>query len=235
MKYRGRFALVAAFLTVTIVVTVAAADQDAGIVNSEESARSDCQIGNLNPPAPDPVLDFFQGQESYAYHVYPPAQCDCPEGGFALESISMILYREVGVLPVNFSAAVQVFDAVPSRDRTCYVPGELLYQSEPTTISIGQTGFQTITVPAPDSPVFLFDYNYFIGIEFLDAFQIGLAVDDDDQECTAYVFRDQTWIDLFGRDRLGGGKLIIFGDIVCGEDPVATEQTTWGTLKSLYR
>jgi len=35
--------------------------------------------------------------------------------------------------------------------------------------------------------------------------------------------------------KTGGGKSIVFGDIVCGALSVADEPQAWGKIKSLYR
>jgi hypothetical protein len=31
------------------------------------------------------------------------------------------------------------------------------------------------------------------------------------------------------------GNILMWGDVVCCEDPVATESRSWGAIKSLYR
>jgi hypothetical protein len=47
--------------------------------------------------------------------------------------------------------------------------------------------------------------------------------------------RGQGWEDLFGFDKTGGGKSIVFGDIVYATAVVPEETETWGSIKSLYR
>ena len=53
--------------------------------------QTDGQIGNLNDPVPPSVPGILVGDQVFAYLVVPAEQVSCPEGGFILQTVSMLI------------------------------------------------------------------------------------------------------------------------------------------------
>jgi len=198
-------------------------------------AQESCQIGNLNPPVGEPVPEIFQGEEAYAYHVYPPDQCACDEGGFALQTVSMLLYFTENQIPADLVVQGGLLGGVYDPSNDCWLPGETLQESQPTTVIVQEPGFFPVSVQVPIVDFYPFEGHYFLSMRYIGGAEALLAVDDQPMPCTEYINRGNGWQDLYDRDKSGGGKVIVFGDIVCGVPTVAGESQTWGAIKSLYR
>jgi hypothetical protein len=196
-------------------------------------ARTDCQVGNLNPAA-GLVTGFFQGNERYKYLIYPPDQCSCPVG-FLLESVSMMLHFEPWMVPITFDVVCDLGEAIEVAPG-CWEPGPIDYcVSSVTTFHITTAGYHTITVPMDGCDCAFMDHHYFIGLEFLTAFDANIVIDAFPQPCIVYNWRSPgPWEDLFTWFARSSGKGIIWGDIICCQPPVATEADSWGAIKSLY-
>ncbi len=229
MKTGRVFTLVPVILILGALFVYASGQESPG-------GRSDCQIGNLNPPVPPSVHGLFTGEEGFAYLVYPDSQCTCIEGGFQLESVSMMLEFEPWMLPVTFWVHGGLLEAVFEPADLCWVPGLELCVSAPIEITITTPGEHTITVPMLGvCDCYPMDDYYFLYIEFLDGFDANLLIDDQPLPCIVYNRKvGFDWIDMYWM-KTSGGKGIVFGDIICCEPPIGTEPSTWGAIKSLYR
>lgn len=224
--------LLAFLLFGTAVLAGQAPDQG---FNAEAVFFGDCQVGNLNPPVGPPAPGIFEGDEAYAYHIFPSEQCDCTEDGFILESITQYLFFEDPQIPATFLVQGALLKADFDPSNNCYRPGPLLYESPELAFTIVDNGPVAIQVPTPGAPVEILADHYFLVLRYQGGAQAELVVDDDPQPCTEYVNRGSGWQDLFGRDKSGGGKVIVYGDIVCSPTAVGATRTTWDSIKSLYQ
>ena len=224
--------VVAALLVTSPFFALAA---DAPGYDFETIFFSDCQVGNLNPPVEPPVPGIFMGDEQYAYHIFPADQCDCSEDGFILESITQYLFFDELQVPADLlvQGALLKADFDPSND--CWVPGPLLYEGPQETFTIVDPGSVVIQVPTPNAPALPLADHYYLVMRYLGGAEALLVVDDEPMPCTEFINRGSGWEDLYGQDKSGGGKVIVFGDIVCSPTSVPTDNPTWGGIKSLYK
>ncbi len=195
----------------------------------------DCQVGNLNPPVAPPAPDIFMGDETYAYHILPAEPCQGNENGFILESISQLLDFNIDQVPADLivqpALLVADFDSVSG----CWVPGAPLYDGPVQTFEIFDSGIFTVQTPTPDAPALLLADHYFLALRYSGNAMAQLVVDNDPQPCIEFINRGAGWEDLFGQKRSGGGKVIVFGDIVFAPASVGQTTTTWDGVKSLYK
>ncbi len=231
-KQRLFFILIASLL----LVVTAAQSGERGEVRFQvvPSARTDCQVGNLNNPVPPPVPDIFQGLQEYAYFIYPPDQCSCPDNGFMIENVNMWLHFDPNMIPVSFVVRGGLREAVWDPAADCYVPGDVICMSDETVYQIDDPGEYLITVETPQCPCVIFNERYFLVMEYLDAFPANLVIDDDPQPCIEYLYEGGVWQDMFGM-KAAGGKTIVWSDIVCCDPGTDSAPSTWGSIKSLYR
>ena len=103
------------------------------------------------------------------------------------------------------------------------------------TITIDTPGYHLVTAPVLGCPMQPFEDHYFLSLKYLGGAPAYLAIDDQPAACTEYIDRGDGWEDLFLFGKTGGGKSIIFGDIVCGALSVDAEPDAWGSIKSLFR
>lgn len=198
---------------------------------------ADCQVGNLNDPVEN-VPGIFLGNESYAYFIEPTATCGCNTPDFELLSVTQLLYFDEQQVPVTFTVEATLLGAVRGVDCT-FVPGPARCDPTPITYTIDQPGLFAVNVPTPGCGDFQLDKEYFLSLKYTGGGPASLAVDDEPAVCVEFIDYGEGWLDLstfkVGVDKTGGGKAIVFGDIVCKEDGVAIETTTWGAVKGLYR
>ncbi len=208
----------------------------AGLGNSSALAQNTFTIGNLNDPVGPPAADIFLGHETYAYHVFPPEQCSCSEDGFTPLTVSQLLYFDDSQIPATFQVEALLLAANFDTGSNCFVPGPVICNGPPTQFTITNQGSSQVTAPFAACPVQVFNEHYFLALKYTGDVPGFLLIDDQPQECTEYVERGNGWEDMFTFPaKTGGGKSIIFGDIVCGTLSVDTEVGTWGAIKSLYR
>ncbi len=207
-----------------------------GFGSGPAMAQSDCTIGNLNNPAGPPAEDIFQGHETYAYHVYPPDQCGCTEGGFTPLAVSQLLYFDNTQVPATFQVEAMLLAADYEAATDCFLPGPVICNGPSLQITVTDQGQIRITAPVDGCPLQVFNEHYFLALKYTGDAPGFLVIDDQPQACTEYVERGSGWEDMFTFPaKTGGGKSIIFGDIVCGTLSVDAEQGAWGAIKSLYR
>jgi hypothetical protein len=192
-------------------------------------------VGNPPNGGQPPIPELFFGEEEWAYLIFPPDQCDCPEEGFQLLRVSMQLAFNEGQLPVIFSALAFLREAIVDPETGCFVPGEAIYFSPPVSFTFDEPGIYDITVPTPDTECEVFNEHYFIGLRYIEPFLADLPIDDLPAECTAYVDRGDGWRDFFDLRKSSSGKPWIWGDIVCCDASIPVENETWTEIKGLYR
>ncbi|MCP4292985.1 MAG: hypothetical protein GY780_14260 [bacterium] len=221
------------FICLTMTTTALAA-VDSG-QNPNPFILGDCQVGNLNPPVGPPVPDLFFGEEAYAYHVKPIDQCTSTEDGFILESVTQMLHFNTDQIPAVLIVKAALYSAQFDTPSGCWMPGITLYESMEETFTIADNGILNIQVPIASGPAYLLNDHYFLVMSYQGGAMAQLVVDDEPMPCTEFVNRGNGWQDLNGRDKSGGGKVIIFGDIVFSPASVANTQSTWDGIKSLYK
>lgn len=241
MKYVRLVTIVA--LCLALMPTAAVADKASTLtrlsegetpqLNLETAVKTDCQVGNLNPIA-GYVPGFFTGQERYKYLIYPPDQCGCPDG-FLLENVNMMLHFDPWMVPVTFDVQADLGEAVWDPVEGCWVPGPDLCLSSIYSFTVTMPGDYIVTVPMDGCDCAHMDFHYFIGLNFLTAFEANLVIDGFPQQCITYNDKGLGWEDLFFWFMKSAGKVIVWGDVICCQPAVPAEPGTWGSVKSLYR
>ena len=203
--------------------------------NIETILLGDCRVGNLNPPSGELVPDIFMGDETYAYHIFPSTLCTSNLDGYILESISQLLDFNTDQIPAAFSVQPILLSANFDSGTDCWIPGPPLYEGPTQTFSINEPGIVPVQVFTTDVPAFVMSDHYFLAMRYTGGAQAQLVVDDDPQPCTEFINRGNGWEDLFGQKRSGGGKVIVFGDIIFSPASIGNTTTTWDGIKSLYK
>ncbi len=194
----------------------------------------DCVVGNTDF---DNILGYydtwFAGNETYAipFNVSDQA-CACTEGA-AVKSIHMLIALDE---LANLDVAVAVLDAVDSGNG-CMYPGAELAVSEVVNISgIAELSYVDIEIPI-DGPCATIDDALFVAVYFLndnDGQFFGLPISDNPVTCFNYSDWGSGYTDLVA-DIGFAGNILIWADLDCCGEPVATEATTLDSIKSLYR
>jgi hypothetical protein len=216
---------------VPVITSLLAAERPA----PDLSVETDFQVGNLNPVVPPSVAGLFTGNEKFAYLIFPPDQGTCNEGGIQLETVSMLLEFEPAQVPVTFSVRGGLLDAVWDPAMGGFVPGEEICLGLPEIYEIIEPGIYTITVAVPECSCVPWDDYYFLTLEYLDPFEALLPIDDLPEPGIVFNDKGTGWIDMFGMKRTAGGKIIVWGDVICCEPAVGNTTGTWSHVKSLYR
>jgi hypothetical protein len=190
------------------------------------------EIGNLNDPV-DSVPNILLGDQSLAYLVFPGEQVSCPDDGFRLDAVRIWLEFSEDQVPVCLSVSGGLLDAVPEGDG--FVPGDPIYLSEPRLIAINDPGLQVIEVFTDDvASCEILENAYFLALRFLGPAEASLGVDDEPAPGIEFIDSGQGYVDLNGFDRPSGGKIIIWGDIICCIT-TPTERSSWHQIKQLFR
>ncbi|PIV82183.1 hypothetical protein COW53_00215 [bacterium CG17_big_fil_post_rev_8_21_14_2_50_64_8] len=195
-----------------------------------------CTMGNLNPPAYY-IGDWIWGAESYKY-LFDAEQplCSTCNGGFKVETVHFYMQFGVEDVPVTFGCAVDFEETIWDEATQCFLPGPVICESPGYTVTIDQAGMYDIALPLPtDCACAYFGYKYALGMNILTAFDSypGAVTDATPVGCTSFNNYGAGWFDLL--DFGFPGELIMFGDIVCCENPVDDQNDTWGGVKSLFR
>jgi len=226
----GRIILVLAVLAVFVSVAFSAED-----FQVPRELRNEYRIGNLNQPQGS-VPGIFNGNEAYAYYVYPPSQCECEEEGFKLLSVTQGLHFDEQQIPALLNVRALLIKAELDSSQDYYIPGDVLFEGPLQTFLIEDNGPVLVTVPTGGSEAFPFDDHYFIGLRYEGNAPGSLLIDDEPLPGIEYINTGNGWFDLYGwQKRAGGGKVIVYGDIVCSPLGVPTETRAWDGIKSLYR
>lgn len=199
--------------------------------------RSDCQVGNLNAGA-WAIGDWVWGAEGYKYLFYPPETCSCPIG-FHLENVHLLIQFGVEDVPSSFDVYVDLEEAVWDDLLGCYYPGPETCTSLVYTVDITTDGLYDISIPIYDECECAYmDYWYFLSFHFVTTFDSAmrpdLIADDFPLGCRSWNDYGFGWQDLVN-DFGWPGEILMWGDVICCEFPVATEPETWGGVKNLYK
>ena len=221
-------------VSVFLLALVALSGLVAASASAGPSPRGDCLVGNLNDPVGEPVPNIYFGNETYAYLINPADQCACTEEGFVVESISQLVYFGPEQIPFDVTVKAYLLAAVWDNLTGCWVPGPILEESLPQTFQVDIPGTFLFNVPMDMTLGYELDVPYFLALHYAGGGPGMLVVDDQPASCTEFIDTGAGWEDLNTRGRPGGGKIILWGDIVCSV-PVAAEDNTWSTIKALYR
>jgi len=197
-----------------------------------------CTVGNLNPPM-WAITDWVWGAEKYKYLFYAdPDQCPACSEGFTVESVTIYLQFGLEDVPTTFDARVDFEEAIWDDGLQCWYPGPEVCVSSGYTVTIDAAGGYLITLPMDAiCPCAHFGYWYGISFEFLTAFESGmepdLITDDIPVGCTSWNDYGAGWNDLI--DFGFPGEIIMYAEINCCDNPVATDESTWGDIKAMFR
>ncbi len=195
-----------------------------------------CEVGNLV----DPVFNYgnwIMGGEKYAYLIDPINEgCSCEEG-FVLETVYMRMQFGPEDVPATFDARGSLAEAVWDPTRGVYVPGEIYCSGPLWSITADVAGLYDIFVDleggcgcaANSEP-------YFILFQLPNGFVWWPdAMEDDTPEVgLSWYDSGNGWMDLVA-DFGWWGNNIMHADVNCCTDPVSSEETPFGQLKSYYR
>ena len=196
------------------------------------------QVGNLNP-AHWRLTGWFTGAEEYKYLFNPVEQLNCPSG-FQLTTVHMLLdFDDTMNYPIDFPVWVDLEDALWDGQRQCWVPGIEDCRSDIYTVTIDAPGTYDIAIPINCECAYMFDptgmpYWYLLSMHFPELFTANLITDNFSVPCYSWNNWGAGWFDLVAEGELPGG-IIMWGDVVCCDDPVAVEKRSWGDIKSLFR
>jgi len=191
------------------------------------------QVGNLNP-AVWGIPEWFTGQEEYKILFNPLETLNCPFG-FQLQQVHMLMSFDE---PTTFEVWVDLEDALWDDGLQCWVPGIEDCRSDTYTVTIDEPGLYDIGLPIDCDCAYMTDptgapYMYMLSMHFPTPFTATLVTDDYPTACTSWNNWAGVWEDLYNWGF--PGNIIMYGDVTCCEDPVATEPRTWGGVKSLFR
>lgn len=192
-------------------------------------------VGNLNTPVGEPLADVFFGNEDYAYLIYPPDQCTCTDNGFTLTAVNHLLFFDGTQLPVTLVVRAQLLAAQFDAANNMWRPDDVLFISDPITLTIPDNGLYQVHVPTPDAVCVPLDDHYFLSLSYEGDALGYLPLDDEPMPGIEYINLGNGWEDLFEPEKRKSGKLIVWGDVVCSPCSVPTETSSWGAIKSLYR
>ncbi len=196
---------------------------------------ADCIVGNTNAPGLPPVDDVFHGREKYAYLIFPEEECNCTEDGFKLEAVHQMLDFTMDQTPSEFVVSAGLMTAIVDGTTGCLIPGDLLFLSPPVNMVVLDDGLFEVNVPTPNSEIYPQNDHYFL-VLFYDGLTEGqLVIDNDPRACTEFVERGNGWEDLNLIAKSGGGKMIVWGDVICAPLTVDTERSSLDSIKCLYR
>ena len=232
-----RYIRTAVWLLVALTAMAATAESIAPGYAPEDGARGDCLVGNRNEPVGEPIENIFFGAETYAYYIHPIDQCACSEGGFAVETYNQLLHFRDGQYPVTFQVTAMLLEAIWDTGQNCWVPGPVIEQTLPHDFTVTDGGLFLVQVPGEMPDAYNLDGHFFLALRYEGGAPGQLPVDNQPLPCIEYIDRDATgWQDLITRDRPGGGKIIIWGDVVCAlPSVIANEHQSWGSIKALFK
>lgn len=194
-------------------------------------------VGNLN--APTWLLGgWFVGQESYAYIFNPSQQMTC-DAGFMVTQVHMYMDFEPTDVPVTFDVYADLGSAVMDPAAGCYVPGPEECTGALYTVTIDVAGTYDLAIPLECECAYLYDvtgapYIYYLSMHFPTAFTARVVTDGVQGACTSFNDYGAGWEDLDPYFTTYG-SISMYADAICCTDPVATENKSWGDIKSLFR
>ncbi len=189
-------------------------------------------VGNLNEPAGSAPNILF-GDQTLAYLIFPSEQVSCPNNGFILDTVRVYLEFSQEQVPITLNVAGGLLQAIQEGDG--YVPGDALYLTDPRQIVIEEPGIQLIEVPIGEAAYCQpNDQAYFLGIQFVGPAESSLVIDDQPAPGIEFIDSGNGYVDMYNLDKASGGKVIIWGDIICCI-VTSTEGRSWNDIKQLFR
>ena len=188
----------------------------------------DCTLGTtVSSPCPQTVL---VGHESIAMMIT-PSDCGC--GGATGVRVVEIHFRADGVHP-NFHVQYGLREAVDSGGG-CFYPGPRIWWDINNQL-VPVDGPTDLTITTVDMPCLGAGESYFLEIDMEDGqngtnFQVIGNSNPNADPCRSWY---STGVEFMVMPD-PGCELAIWADVDCCDQPVATENTTWETLKVLYR
>lgn len=214
-------------------VTVTPVTED--LQNISQSIPPTCQMGNLNP-AYWAIGDFVWGAEAYKYLFDAPVgSCSCIDG-FTVSQVHFYMQFKATDVPISFNCYADFEETLWDDAMGCFVPGPVICVSPLYTVTITNAGMYDIALPmAQGCPCAMFGYKYGISMNFPDPIPThpDAITDNFPVGCTSWNDYGTGWYDLHTLNF--PGELKMFADILCCENPVDTEGTTWGGVKTLFR
>ena len=190
----------------------------------------DCTVGNQDPIA-SYYDEFILGYESYASSFVIDAPCVCTEGA-AVRTVHWVLVLDE-TSAVNLTPMIY---ATVDDGNGCLIPDAVIATGDAVTISgAPELGAYDIELPLNDEVCLQPGQTYMMGFYVEDPGDfVGLPVDDTPTVCQGFNMWDVDWLDMV--DYYGaGGDMLMWVDLDCCFNSVATEPTNWGSLKGLYR
>ncbi len=196
------------------------------------------QVGNLNPPY-WAVSYWFTGEEAYKILFNPLEQLNC-SNGFLLEQVHMLLdFPDTLDYPLTFPVWADLEDADWDPTLQCWIPGVEDFVSNIFNVTIDQPGTYDIAIPIDGLCAYMAyptgePYWYLLSMHFPELFTANLITDNFPVNCYSWNSWGQGWFDLVSGYGFPG-NIIMWGDVVCCDDPVDAENKSWGDIKSLFR
>lgn len=199
--------------------------------------EADCVVGNNDFAN---ILGYYGswwlGYEDYAFHInrLHQAPCGCIEG-WAIRSVHMLLALDVDC---NILVQPAVYTAVEV-STGCYAPGVEMYAGPTYQITgIPELNYWDIELPIGEDAFCQVPAtgNYFIVFRFLDdgPGMFGIPVSANPLTCKNYNDWGSGWADLVV-DYGFQGNLLMWADVDCCIEGVKTEDSSWGSIKQLFR
>jgi hypothetical protein len=191
--------------------------------------RVACVYGNQT--AESGYEGWWNGAESYARLISPQSEpCDC-DIGFTIRSVNT-------TLGLDQTANLQVMARLLSAQWNggCWLPGEPLAFSPVHVIDyVDLFGYYQITIPC-DFPCATMTEPYFITVDFIggSADRVNIVGGGGAQPCTSYNNWGAGWYDLIA-DIGFFDELTMWAVTECCWQPIGTDGSSWGAVKSLYR
>lgn len=199
-------------------------------------ANPACELGNLEPIA-FAITDWVLGNEKYAtIFTAEPTSCSICTEGLTVEGANLVMQFGADDVPATFDARIGFGEALWDENLNCFLPGATICESSVYTITIDVPGLYNISLPM-DTPCACaeFGYNYTIEFEFLTTATTpyDVVTDASPVGCTSYNDFGSGWVDLlsFGFP----GEVSLKALMACCSNPVSTEDSTWGSIKSMFR
>ncbi|MBC8422999.1 hypothetical protein H8E07_02645 [bacterium] len=174
---------------------------------------------------------WWGGNETYARLISPqiePCNCDI---GFTIRSVNIML-------GLDGTANLQVMARLLEADwnGSCWVPGATLAYSPMHVIDYIQLfAYYQITIPC-DFPCAVKSEPYFITVDFVGGTsdRVNIVGGGDTDPCTSYNNWGAGWYDLIADIGFFNG-LTMWAVSECCYEPIDTDASSWGAVKSLYR
>ncbi len=236
------WSVVLAVLVISLQVPSVWAEREATVIPLESTDAAsiqaggprsfveDCQVGNLNPPAFS-IGGWALPPEEYAL-LFDPSICTACPDNININSITVVLNATVAC---TVSIAVDVEEVGFPLIDDCGVPGPEICISDSYTIGFPATGVYVVQLPI-DCPCLSKINPYMLSFHYESSTCTtppSIVTDEYPTPCTSWNYFGGVWTDLV-TDVGFPGNLSIYAGATCCEG-TATEKSSWGKVKKLYR